>query len=163
AWFVTEDLKVGENKTLMPRQMETAHDLTYRLVSNAVLETLRDLNFGVDLPPPGTRNIVPMTPDKDYYAGIKKVGIVAGIGGEIDFVRGKNEFIGDKPVPGWNLQKDIEDKTRAALGPRFTVVDIAYDRARIKDAKLLAEGNEVKLDLPGVAPTKDVDALIVFL
>ena len=138
-----------------------------RTIASSVVETLRSLELGIDLPEIGERTIERLSLDKDPFADIKTIGLVSAIGNELllrhlggtRFSQSENAL----PIPDWQVDRDVEKIARSALGKRFTIKDIDFDRAALAQARFLDGDGKWVSAVPALKPSQDVDAYVVIL
>jgi hypothetical protein len=155
------------DKVVLDEQQERLlHALTDRLVTASLIETLRSLQLGVALPDAGARVLVPIPPNKLPYPGIKSVGVVSSIGDSFDFERFATIFGMSSrlvPIPEWQLDAVFEREARSAIGPQFTVKDVAVDRPAFAHASIIDSDGKLNPQFPGLGPTADLDAYLLFV
>jgi hypothetical protein len=163
--IATSNLKT-DRFDLDEQQQNLLHALTNHLITASLIETLRSLQLGVALPEAGARTLIPIPPDKRPHPGIKSVAIVSSIGDTFDFERfatvlGMSSKV--VPVPEWQLDALVEQEARSAIGRQFIVKDIPIDRAAVAHASLIDSDDQLNPRFPGLSPTSDVDAYVLFV
>jgi hypothetical protein len=165
--FASNALKVGDDFSLTDSQSKLLHSTVSTMLTLSIIETVRALNMGIELPPPGARVLREFTPEDDPYPHAKSVAIISGVGDVIDF-----EHLGftilarssaSLPDPGWNLDTQIEQRARDNLQKRFTIKDVPIDREQFAKARLWDEDGKAAPHFPGLAVTDDVDLYVVFV
>ncbi len=166
-FFADQALKVGDDFNLTGAQSKLLHNTVSSLLNLSLVETLRSLNMGVDLPPPGARSLVPIPSDKNPYAGYRNVAIVSALGDSLDIEHAGfsilNHDIFPAQDPGWHVDAYIEAKARSLLSAHFSVVDPKVDRAAFSRAVLWDESAKFAPQLPGLNPDPGIDLYIVFV
>jgi hypothetical protein len=156
----------GEFK-LTDAQTNTLHANIVPLVNLSLIETLRDLGTGVDLPPPGARTLVPIPPDRDPYKAYKNVAVVSALGDMIDFEHeGGTIFSHDNyptPEPDWQLDALVEARAKAALQKHFAIAEPNVDRSTFANAMMWDRDGKLAPNFAGLNPSPDVDLYVVFL
>jgi hypothetical protein len=82
--FVSSRLRVDDNSSLDAVQDRILRGDVFYLLHISMMETLRDLDMGIDLPPPGSRLFAPFPEGKDPYRSFKSAAIISGIGEQLD-------------------------------------------------------------------------------
>lgn len=136
-----------------------------RLVSQSLIDTVRALNLNVSLPDVGARSVVPIPAGQDPFASIKKIAIASAIGDQLSMRQWATITLTDKDVPiaDWNLDSEIEALAKTAMGTRFTIVNANIDRAALESAPLVDAQGHVATSFPGLQPSNDVDAYVLFV
>jgi hypothetical protein len=162
----TTDVNLQPKQTPTDVQRATMKAEFSHLLSISLIETLRSLELGVALPPPGTRVIVPIPEAMKPFANVKTVAVVSAIGDGLELNHRGTFFVHSlkvAPIADWNLDGEIENQIAAALDKRFTVKPIQADRAAI--AKLVIKVNDTGIATPisGLPTVPAADLYIVVL
>lgn len=161
------DLNLGDDLAPGDQQRTELKTGLSRLVSMSLLETVRALNLGAALPPVGTRNVVPVPDGQQPFPDVKTVAIVSAVGDVLQFehvgataLSSNEEYL---PIADWHLDGQIESQAKGILAKRFAVKEVAVDRAAFAGARLVNADRALRPSFPGLTPSTDVDAYIVFV
>lgn len=147
---------------LTPAKKNWLHKQTQELVPRALVECLRDLNFGVALPPSGDHSIAPPALGGGMDE-MKSVAVVSALGDRISLVTinllSANETK-DVSVPEWTLDSEIERIAGDILSKKFTVKPALADRSPLASLETFAGGAVPTLKLPARGA---LDAYVVLL
>ena len=133
------------------------------LVPRSLVETLRALELGIALPPPGDHSIAP--PDNAVDTeGIASVAVISAIGGSFAFASPHDmlheEELVETPIADWGLDAEVERIAGTALSRKFTVKAAELDRAALARV-VLRERTRPKIE--GLPPSADVDAYVLIV
>jgi hypothetical protein len=163
-FIMPSDRNVGDDLTPTPAQVLLLKtDFAFHL-EKTLVETLRALNLGIELPTPGARNLVAMSDAMNPWKTVKTVAVVSTVGDSLElpwsgvfFTHGNHSI----SISGWNLDATIEADVVGALSREFTVKTVTLDRARLAGATLKLDKDKHILPVDGLSPSPDVDAYIV--
>jgi len=160
------DLNISPQQTPTDVQRVAMKKQYSHLLSISLIETLRSLNLGVALPPPGARVMVPIPPELQPFPKMTRVAVISAIGDELDLNHRAPFFVhtsGAAPIADWNLDDAVEADVRGALDKRLTVKQEPADRAKIAKLNVTVDQNGLATVIDGLQPASDVDAYIVVL
>ena len=160
--FGPVQLNIAPNDTPTPEQRAGLKIVYQRLLTDAIIETLRPLNLGIALPQPGARVLAPI-PD-NLRPKIKNVAVVSAIGDAVTLDHRGAFFVHDvstAPITDWNIDNEVEADVTAALDKHFTVKQIPADRAKIEKQSFAVDDAIGKTPIDGLTPSNDIDAYIV--
>jgi len=133
------------------------------LIPRSLVETLRALDLGVALPPPGDHSIAPPENPANTDA-IATVALVSAIGDTFSFSSldglSRANAVVETRIAGWTLDAETERVAAAALARKFKVVPAAFDRAALARI-VLREHKRPKIE--GLTPSGEVDAYVVIV
>jgi len=133
------------------------------LIPRSLVETLRALDLGMTLPPPGAHSIAPPEAPADT-AGIASVAVVSAIGDSFSFstpydLLHEKEVV-ETPISDWNLDAEVERVAAAALARKFAVKSASIDRAPLSRL-VLHEGKRPTVE--GLPQSAEVDAYVLIV
>lgn len=149
-------------------QMTGLENTTRYLLRTSMVETLRALDLGVDLPAAGARILTPIPPESDPYRTVKSAAVVSLLGDQLQ-EDNVNVFLGAStehstfPISNWRLDEMVETRVKNLLSQRFTFVNSELDRTALTDVNLLGSDNKLRSDLPVSKSADDVDLYILIL
>jgi len=120
---IEDELFPGDDLTPTAGQMEELHETYLGLVAYSYLETLRLLELGVDLPPPGARQTVAQTAAD--FAQIRTLG-AASLILDILEIQAPTLFSMTRTevaVPHWNINAPVMQQMKEVLSSRYNVLD----------------------------------------
>jgi len=166
-FILPPELKIQEDLIFRDVQWIGVHLELSTLLNISVVETLRDLQMGLNLPPPGFRTLVKIPPEQNPYRNDRSVAIVSGIGDTLDMEKLGTLVFSNKsiqvPIPQWHLDQLVEDRAKDFLSTRFTVKDIAVDREMFSKSRLTVENGMLSPKFFGLPTSQDVDLYVVFV
>jgi hypothetical protein len=153
----------GVDVPLSAAKVEYLRRDTEALMQTALVETMRDLQFGVALPPVGDHSIAP-PPTAIDASDIKSVAVMSAIGDGLNLVESgdilsKGGAV-QLPISDWNFDAEAERIAQQALSPKISVRTVPIDRNALAKARLRVGAVPV---ITGLAPTSDVDAYVLIL
>ncbi len=165
--FASPALKVGDDFNLSDNQLQLLHGTVSTMLNLSIVETLRALNIGVDLPPAGARTMVPIDPEKNPYKNYKNVAVVSALGKQFDVEHAGFSVLNHSTYPaldtGWDLDAHIEQQARTLLSQHFSVVEPNADRAAFEKTVLWNEDGKFAPVLAGLNPDPNIDLYVVFV
>jgi hypothetical protein len=163
----SRNLRVGDDFKLNDVQLKSLRLNVSYLVHLSLRETLRALNMGVDLPPPGSRVISPFPPGQDPYRNYKSVAVVSGVADVLDLEHLGGTILSRDtyavPKPEWQLDSMLEKRAEDALRGRFEIKSANVDRAAFAKARLLDGDGKYNPAFPGLSPDPATDLYVVFV
>ena len=160
-------LKADSNLALNDGQKVLLHGAMSTLVNLSLIESLRFLDIGADVPAPSARTMVPIAPLKDPFVAYRNVAVVSALGDDFLFhhlggtIFSQNEYV--VPEPDWHIDSLVEDRARMALSRHFTVVEPNVDRSQFRNASLLDDAGKPAPSFPGLKQGPDIDLYVVFV
>jgi hypothetical protein len=162
-------LRVDGDFELTDAQAKILHGSIVTLVNLSLVETLRALDTGVELPSSSARTLVPIPPDRDPYKAYKNVAVVSALGDTITLNhRGVGALLSmdtvSLPEPDWHLDALVEARARLALAKRFQIVEPNVDRQAFAHvAPWDDKSGRFSPDFPGLKPDPAIDLYVVFV
>jgi hypothetical protein len=160
-------LHVGDNAQPTAEQMPLLHRTANSLVSVSLVETLRALNMGDNLPPVGARTMLPVPPDNNSYKNYKRVAVVSALGDTLSLhhiggtIFSQSDYQTNEP--DWRLDNMVEDQAKTALARAFQIVEPTVDRAAFANAMIWNDDGKLTPNFPGLKPDPEVDLYVVFV
>jgi hypothetical protein len=153
----------GDDGALSAEQMAVLKEDFSILVARSLLETLRVLEFGVELPPIGARSLLPLAQEDNPYSGIQTVSVVSALGDEIG-IRAIGASVDEDslPTPDSTIDDMLEARLTSELGDRFSFVESNVDRGALFDARIF-EGNSLRDQITELPRNPDIDAYLLLL
>ena len=151
--------QLADNPSLSEAQRGELQPMMRDLVKYSILETLRALEPDTELPPTGARVFGPRPADIVPYPDIHNVAVVSTIGDGFEFLNDKVST----SISDWNIDGQVEDLVRASLTKRFTIGEVALDRAAIARSELLDKDGNYAPRLAGLEPSQTLDAYVLIL
>jgi hypothetical protein len=127
---------------------------------------LRDLKLSDAIPPVGSRALVPVPAADQRFRDIKTVAVVSAISDTLNlehFGSFGSHTTMQFALPDWHIDEALEAQTRKILAQRFMVKDVAVDRQKLMQARLLDDKHAFHPNLSALEPTDAVDAYVVLL
>jgi hypothetical protein len=161
AVLADSDLNVSDNNAVMLRRSLSS------LIRASLVETIRDIDLGIDLPLPGARELVPIPDDENPYRNYKTVAIASGVGDILDL-----EHVGDAPptqgghtipISDWLLDNRMEENARAVLAGKYVVRTAPVDHLAFGNARIWDEQGRYSPSFPGIGPLPDTDLYVVMV
>jgi hypothetical protein len=140
-------------------------------IAETVYNTLRALQLGLPIPPPGDEPLIPIPPQANRYPQIRNVAVVSTIGDSFTMAYRTVMFehhTTSIPIGDWNLDMHIEAMIRAQLDKRFTVKSVPVDRGSLESVLAAAPFpglpySVLPATINGLPMSSDVDAYVVVI
>jgi hypothetical protein len=159
-WLDFEDAKLSE------AQMARVQPDLLNLASYSLIETLRDLDLGIQLPPPFARKIVPLSDDQNPFRDAKSVAVISALGDTFELrhfgsILHKGE---DKvAIPSWGVDEHLRLEAEKILSQRFTVVPAKVDQASVANLALIGPDKMLKRSFPELPAAADTDLYVLLI
>ena len=157
-------LKLNDTLDLTADQSAVLHTYSARLLSASIVETLRALDMGLQLPVAGARTLIPIPADKKPFQTVKSVAVYSVIGDDLNLEFSGAFFAHDSyavPVPDWKVDDEVRDLIAGSLDKRFTVKPVIADMTALRQAHVVNDKSVSDPAFPGLTPSQDVDLYIV--
>jgi hypothetical protein len=141
------------------QQVLIRNDFEWGIAETAV-DTLRSLQWGLDIPPPGMGQLKPWPAGQSAFPQVHTIAIVSAVGDKLELGYRGTMFrhgIDTMPIADWNLDSEIESLVAAGLNRSFVVKQAAADRSALAGNVVLWPPSSVA----GLTPSNDVDAYLV--
>lgn len=163
--YTGRDLLIERNMSLDEDQVARLRDEFSRLLASSLVETLRSLELGLQLPEVGERTVKRRSTEEGPFPNIKSVGLVSAIGDELEL---RHEGLAevtpnDVAIDEWQVDARVQQIARELLEKRFEVKDVPFDRSTLANTQLLDDDGKWVSKVPALAPSQDVDAYVVIL
>lgn len=165
--YASDALKVGGDFQITDTQKNILHETVSTALNLSIIETLRALKTGVDLPQAGARRLTPIPPDKNPYKDYKNVAVISALGDDIQLDHMGGTVFSESnyrvPEPDWHIDEHIEKRATDALAQHFTVVKADVDRTALSRATIWDDDGKLAPSFPGLPGDPKVDLFVLFL